>query len=306
MKTLKIMMIGIMATLFSAAALAVSSTAISSDHWAIDYADFTLNMGFIEGGAGARSGFNENTGFKRCEVVYALAKVEGVSPSNNVNTGFSDVAYGSKYAGVIAWGASKGIVSGNTDGTFDPDGIVNKEQFCAFLYRYCNKMGVSLPLTNSAPNFADASEYLILCGAGSDSDVPCGYRSRVQRQYHPAKGVGDQGRGGEHADQSARRQEQQRVWNNGVYKEGGAWNAGNRRGSLCLPAEQWVRSNAAVSAGADQRAGHRQNRRNLFNRGYGYQCIVKWIWGGDIAEQGETIAPVCVYRGTESTAERTE
>lgn len=50
--------------------------------------------------------------------------------------GFEDVPSGSYYYYPIAWAAHYGIVNGVTPTTFDPDGIITREQMAVILYRY--------------------------------------------------------------------------------------------------------------------------------------------------------------------------
>ena len=49
---------------------------------------------------------------------------------------FTDVPSGSYYYYPIAWAAYHGIVNGTTPTTFNPDGIISKEQMAVILYRY--------------------------------------------------------------------------------------------------------------------------------------------------------------------------
>ena len=49
--------------------------------------------------------------------------------------GFSDVAPDAWYASAVAWAAEKGIVLGS-NGKFDPDAAITREQLAAILYRY--------------------------------------------------------------------------------------------------------------------------------------------------------------------------
>ncbi len=71
---------------------------------------------------------------------------------------FSDVDYGSYYAGYAIWGFEAGIVDGmGSADTFAPSGKVTREQICKLLYGYAAYAGISLPSDGSSVTFQDQS-----------------------------------------------------------------------------------------------------------------------------------------------------
>lgn len=149
-----ILFITVCATVILAGLLSVS--AISSGHWNIDYADFTLNQGIIEGGT--RSSYDPGDTFTRAEMAYALAKIGGGPTSGTATTGFSDVPSTHAYAAPIKWCKDNNIVFGNSSSTYNPDGLVTREIACLFIYRYCNQRNVPLPDYRSMITFDDHSD----------------------------------------------------------------------------------------------------------------------------------------------------
>ena len=124
-------------------------------------------------------------------ILYRLAD----KPETTEENMFTDVNADQYYADAVVWGAANGIVKGNGDGTFEPEGNVTREQLAAFLYRYAQMSGydVSVGEDTNILSYNDAmeiSEYAIpamqwACGAGliqgSDGDLmPGGSATRSE------------------------------------------------------------------------------------------------------------------------------
>lgn len=155
MRTIKKLLITFLLACLFAAVFAFTSSAISTSHWAIDVADFTMNQGIINK---SRSTFYPDDNFTRGEFAYALAKIGGGPISGEAYTGFSDIPSNHKYAAPIKWCKDRGMIYGNTDGTYNPNGAVIREHACAFIYRYCNNRSVPLtPYERDMVTFADQS-----------------------------------------------------------------------------------------------------------------------------------------------------
>lgn len=65
-------------------------------------------------------------------VLYRYAGEPAVTAENS----FGDVKPGAYYENAVKWAAANGIVTGYSDGTFQPDKSVTREQLAAILYRY--------------------------------------------------------------------------------------------------------------------------------------------------------------------------
>lgn len=69
---------------------------------------------------------------------------------------FSDVSFGSYYAGYAIWAYEKGIVDGNgSSAIFSPDSNITREQVCTMLNRFASVMGVSMSSSGSSASFTD-------------------------------------------------------------------------------------------------------------------------------------------------------
>ena len=64
-----------------------------------------------------------------------LWRMEG-SPKPENGASFTDVKEGAYYADAVRWAAGKEIVAGNSNGAFEPDKPVTREQMAVILYRY--------------------------------------------------------------------------------------------------------------------------------------------------------------------------
>ena len=73
-------------------------------------------------------------------------------------TSSPDVADGKWYAEAIAWASENGIVNGFTDGRFQPDTLITRQQLAAILYRYDNSYRGHTPQGSAAlDGYADAA-----------------------------------------------------------------------------------------------------------------------------------------------------
>ena len=68
---------------------------------------------------------------------------------------FSDVS-GGWYADAVAWAAENGVVTGNADGSFNPNGAITREQIAVILYRYAQQKGYDTSKKADLSAFADA------------------------------------------------------------------------------------------------------------------------------------------------------
>ena len=70
----------------------------------------------------------------RAMLVQVLYRMSGSKAASTAQ--FTDVADGKWYAEAIAWASENGIVNGFTDGRFQPDTLITRQQLAAILYRY--------------------------------------------------------------------------------------------------------------------------------------------------------------------------
>ena len=120
---------------------------VSQDSWYHNALDFVLNGGMM-------SGYSENCfapedPLSRAMLIQILYNVEG-RPGTSLNQCFTDVTEEDWWYCAVLWGAEKGIVLGNPDGTYDPTAPVTREQMVTILYRYAGS-----PETEAELSFAD-------------------------------------------------------------------------------------------------------------------------------------------------------
>ena len=129
--------------------MSLSAGAISSSHWAINYADFTLDQGMF---GGTRSSFDPDGPVSRGRCTHALAVMGGGPTGPNATTGFTDVPYSHQYAKSVKWANNNNIINGTSSTLFSPDNAVTKQDFAVMCYRYSQFKGISLPTDYGDPN----------------------------------------------------------------------------------------------------------------------------------------------------------
>lgn len=140
-------------------------------HWAADSAARSVELGLFTGLT--ETEFAPNNAMTRAMLVQVLYRMQG-SPEAGSST-FTDVADSAWYAKAVAWASENGIVNGS-NGKFDPNGLLTREQLAAILWRYAQyeKRDVSAGEETNLLSYADAqdvSSYAVVpmqwaCGEG--------------------------------------------------------------------------------------------------------------------------------------------
>lgn len=128
---------------------------VPSSAWYYDAVQYVVENGLFAGVS--EYYFEPNTNFSRAMIVSVLYRMEGKPIVIGGNT-FSDVKDNAWYTEAISWASGAGIVSGNGEGKFDPNGNLTREQMASILYRYSEMKGWN---TSSAANldaFADGAK----------------------------------------------------------------------------------------------------------------------------------------------------
>ena len=133
---------------------------IDASQWYHDPIDWALEKGYLRGYEGTNlMGPTDTT--SRAQFVAMLARAAGADNGELDGKGgtFGDVNADDWFAGVVAWGAENGIVSGY-DGTndFGPDHAVTREQVAVFLMRFAQKNGVDTSGRGDLSKFPDAGK----------------------------------------------------------------------------------------------------------------------------------------------------
>jgi len=121
-----------------------------------------------------KTSFRPDAPMTRAMLVQVLYRMEG-EPKVKEYADFSDVDEDDWYAKAVSWAAKKEIVTGS-DGKFNPDGLLTREQLAAILWRYAkyDKRDVSVGDNTNILSYEDAfdiAEYAIpafqwTCGSG--------------------------------------------------------------------------------------------------------------------------------------------
>ncbi len=133
----------------------------TENHWARDYIDRAVELGFFQGMSNAE--FDPNGTMTRGMFVTVLGRLEGIDPdawsSQQVPQLFKDVKDTDYFAPYISWAAYCGIVNGMGDGLFMPDVPVTREQMAKLVDYYIQSMGHSLRAaeTEVPEEFADGN-----------------------------------------------------------------------------------------------------------------------------------------------------
>lgn len=117
--------------------------------WSHSGIDFCIDRQLF--GGISETSFAPNMAMTRAMLVTVLWRYQG-SPMGFTNS-FTDVKDRQWYTDAVSWASSYGIVNGTGNSTFDPEGIVTREQMAAILYRY------SIWRNYSTDNRADFSAF---------------------------------------------------------------------------------------------------------------------------------------------------
>ncbi len=130
-------------SLFMASVNNSGFTDVSTSAWYYDYVVAAKELGIMVGNGDGT--FSPGETLTRAGLVTVLAGYAGVDLSDGTTTSFSDVKADAWYAKAVAWAKENGYVSGWPDGTFHPEDLVSREDFCSILSRYLQKQGADYP-----------------------------------------------------------------------------------------------------------------------------------------------------------------
>ncbi|MBQ6677179.1 MAG: S-layer homology domain-containing protein [Clostridia bacterium] len=125
---------------------------VMKDMWSYDSIVYAVSEGYMQGVGGGK--FDPEGSLTRGMVATVLWRREG-SPAPKAASGFSDVNAGQWYADAVAWAKEAEVVKGITDKTFEPDGLITREQLATMLFRYSSTAPVSVPERADLEPFAD-------------------------------------------------------------------------------------------------------------------------------------------------------
>ena len=113
---------------------------VSDSAWYNDYVDSVTVNGIMNGITFDE--FAPETNITRGDFINLLYRMAGY-PSVEIVDRFTDVPADSMYARAAEWAVGKGITSGATETTFEPDELLTQQQTATFIYRYYGTPEVS-------------------------------------------------------------------------------------------------------------------------------------------------------------------
>ena len=189
-----LLLAGVMALGLTTAALAADVTYPDvAGTWSEEYVERMTELDLMEGRSAGSFAPNEN--MTRAELVLALYRLAG-SPAISGKNPFDDVAGDAAYRDAVIWANEKGIASGRSQGVFDPNGDVQRQEIAKILNAFAadavgrkslhNRIDVLSGYADAAQvsgwaresmNWAVASEFIT--GSGGKLD-PRGAATRAQ------------------------------------------------------------------------------------------------------------------------------
>ena len=154
-----LLLAGVMALGLTTAALAADVTyADVAGTWSEEYVKRMTELELMEGRSAGSFAPNEN--MTRAELVLALYRLAG-SPAISGKNPFDDVSGDAAYRDAVIWANEKGIASGRSQGVFDPDGDVQRQEIAKILNAFAAGAVGRKALTNRADvlsGYADAAQ----------------------------------------------------------------------------------------------------------------------------------------------------
>lgn len=99
--------------------------------------------------------FGSKSQLTRADVTLLLARLAGADLSAEGAVNFTDIKAEDYYAAAVAWANRKGIVTGVSEGQFDPRANVTREQLSVMIVRLAKAMNWTLPVSGNGSAFAD-------------------------------------------------------------------------------------------------------------------------------------------------------
>ena len=147
------MLLGALAAASSAADFPF--TDVKETRWSRKSIEYAYEMKYMDGVGGGK--FDPAGTMTRAMAVTVLYRKEG-SPATEWRADFSDVKSGKYYSNAVIWAKNNSIVNGVSEGVFDPNGKITREQLAAILYRYAEFAELDRTAEGDLSRFPDASK----------------------------------------------------------------------------------------------------------------------------------------------------
>ena len=131
-------------------------TDLPATHWAHNDIDNVVSAGLFQGMSSTYFGVDDT--MTRAMLITVLYRLEGCPDVTGYENKFSDVSSDKYYYNALLWGSHYTISNGNSDGTFDPNGYLTREQLVTFLHRYSNYKGYDTETYSEIGGYSDARQ----------------------------------------------------------------------------------------------------------------------------------------------------
>lgn len=122
--------------------------------WYISAVDYVLIHNIMSGNTNGT--FAPEKALTRAELVTLLWSKEG-KPEAASAVSFNDVADSDWFAAKVKWAAAAGIVSGYTDGSFQPNKQVSRQELAQMIFAYAKYKNVDVSASGSLAGFSDSN-----------------------------------------------------------------------------------------------------------------------------------------------------
>lgn len=124
---------------------------VKESDWFYDYVSRATTLGLFKGTSD--STFQPNAKMTRAMCAVVLYRIAG-EPATNAQAPFTDLG-NAYYTTAVNWCYENGIVQGKNTTTFDPNGVVSRQDFITMVYRFAAMINLGLSNTDSLTGFHD-------------------------------------------------------------------------------------------------------------------------------------------------------
>ena len=143
-------------TVVSVAAAETSPfTDVKTSRWSYGAIQYAVEKGYMNGIGDGK--FDPAGSMTRGMVTTVLWRMED-KPEVEFRADFTDVKNGKFYSKAVIWAKDNEIVNGVSEGKFDPNGKITREQLATMLYRYAEFKGYDVTADGDLSKFPDSSK----------------------------------------------------------------------------------------------------------------------------------------------------
>ncbi len=128
---------------------------VKTSRWSYEAIKYAVKNSYMNGVGGGK--FDPAGLMTRGMVVTVLYRMNG-SPVVEFENVFTDVKAGKYYSDAVLWAKNNEIVNGVSEGKFDPDGKITREQLATMLYRYAGFRNYGTSATGDLSAFPDGDK----------------------------------------------------------------------------------------------------------------------------------------------------